>query len=144
MASTDCPEAEVSGEIVVILTFEVSQIKTSEWGGGRIGRDKVVYRGSFVDQPNAPRRTKRTRPFQPHPRPRQSLSSVYTLEAIVYAGLNETINLGLHLAFFSFCGLSFGCKPQCEMHAKWFDVDFERLFFFFFFTGRDEDRVYIR
>lgn len=63
----------------------------------------------------------------------------------MYAGLNETINLGLHLAFFSFCGLSFGCKPQCEMHAKWFDVDFERLFFFFFFfTGRDEDRVYIR
>lgn len=67
MASTDCPEAEVSGEIVVILTFEVSQIKTNEWGGGRIGRDKVVYRGFFVDQPNAPRRTKRTRPFQPPP-----------------------------------------------------------------------------
>lgn len=79
MASTDCPEAEVSGEIVVILTFEVSQIKTSEWGGGRIGRDKVVYRGFFVDQPNAPRRTKRTRPFQPLP-PTQTVAvlGIYT------------------------------------------------------------------
>lgn len=136
MASTDCPEAEVSGEIVVILTFEVSQIKTSEWGGGRIGRDKVVYRGFFVDQPNAPRRTKRTRPFQPPPPDPDPDSRCprYIHSRLLCAGLNETINLGLHLAFFSFCGLSFGCKPQCEMHAKWFDVDFERLFFFFYRT----------
>lgn len=33
------------------------------------------------------------------PAPQTSLSSVYTLEAIVYAGLNETINLGPLLGF---------------------------------------------
>lgn len=40
------------------------------------------------------------------PAPQTSLSSVYTLEAIVYAGLNETINLGPLLGFFFFFGLS--------------------------------------
>lgn len=78
-SSTDCPEAEVSGEIVVILTFEVSQIKTNEWGGGRIGRVKVAYRGFFVDQPNAPRRTKCTRHIQPPPPdPDSRILGIYT------------------------------------------------------------------
>lgn len=62
----------------------------------------------------------------------------------MYAGLNETINLGLHLAFFFLfvvfllaASRNVRCMPN---GLTWILRDS----FFFFFTGRDEDRVYIR